>query len=78
MDWLIKRGCSKQVPIKIVEKAIVCVRGPDPRTIQNWLKALEVLGFLERVNASIYQMDLSYCDEVSVKALDEAKQKTLG
>lgn len=77
MRYLVSRGFTHQVHKKQVVEAIVYLRGPDKRTIKNWMRALEVLGFLERVNPVIFQMKLMACPELFVKVMKEPKQKKL-
>ena len=77
MDYLVKQGFTNEVHINEVKKAIVYVRGPDKRTINNWMNALEILGFLERKSTLVFKMNLGNCPELLVKVLQGNRQKKL-
>jgi len=77
MNYLVEQGFTNQVDINQVRKVIIRLRGPDKRTINNWLKALETLGYLKPESAVIYSMNLASCPELFVKALRGEKQKKL-
>jgi len=77
MKHLISEGFTNQVHVKEVEKAIIYVRGPDKRTIQNWKRALETLGYLEKISPYVYQLNFMKCPELLVNVLHEQRQKKL-
>lgn len=77
MRYLVREGFTGNVAVKEVEKAIVWVRGSDKRTLQNWKRALETLGYLKRLNANVYKMNLTRCPELLHEVLHEPRQKKL-
>ena len=77
MRYLVRSGFAYQVPVKEVEKAIIWIRGSDKRTLQNWKRALETLGYLERINVHLYKMNLTRCPELLHEVLHEPRQKKL-
>jgi len=78
MNYLVDHGFSNQVSLGEVVKAIIKLRGPDRRTINNWLKALEVLGYLIPESLNLYRVNLSHHGDLLVKAMkSDVKQKKL-
>jgi len=78
MKWLVDRGFTNQVHEKEVEKAIIFVRGPDKRTLQNWKRALVSLEFLEKESLHVYRMNLLKVPELLTSAIhNDRKQKKL-
>ena len=57
MDYLLAEGFRVQVTRKFVEKAIMHVRGIDPRTIHKWLRALVMFEYLIPVSVSVYRIN---------------------
>ena len=78
MKYLVDQGFTNQVHVKEVEKAIIYVRGPDKRTIQNWKRALETLGYLEKKSLYIYEINLLKVPELLSRIVNSnQKQKKL-
>lgn len=78
MRYLVDHGFTNQVHVNEVEKAIIFVRGPDKRTIQNWKRALETLGYLERKSLYVYEMNLLKVPELLSRIVNvDQKQKKL-
>jgi len=57
INFLLREGFKHQVSKREIEKAIMNIRGIDERTIQRWLKALEVFEFIKPLNAYVYQLN---------------------
>lgn len=74
---MVEQGYTKQVSKTELEKAIVYVRGPDQRTITNWLKALVILEFITQPSPFIYELHLEKCPDLLQSAIKEQKQKNL-
>ena len=70
MKFLIAQNYVKQVDEKEVDRAITIIRGADNRTLKNWKRALETLGYLTRAkllvvgNRFLYDMDLTKCPQL--------------
>ena len=77
MRFLVEKGMTKQVHRDIVKTAIVYVKGTDKRTLDNWFRALETLGFLERSAPLVYNMNLALCPDLLTHVLRTEKQKRL-
>lgn len=77
MDSVIERGFINQVHKRELERIIILKRGMDKRTIRNWLRTLEILGFIKLVNPFVYELDFSPCKELLVKVIKYKKQKKL-
>ena len=86
MKYLVKAGFTNQVHERQVEQAIISIRGTDQRTLINWKRALETLGFLERIPSQvatvrkrcIYQMNLLTVPDLLVDIVKaDDKQKKL-
>jgi len=78
MRFLVEQGFTNQVTVKEVEKAIVYVRGPDKRTLENWKRALEMLGYLNKKSPFVYEMNLLKVPELLTEAVKgHQKQKKL-
>lgn len=73
MTSLVKQGYFNQVTISQVEEAIICIRGPDPRTTENWKRALEALGYLEKTEAKcVYKVNLTKVPELLTLAVHQS------
>jgi len=57
IDQLIADGFKYQISKKDIAKAIMYLRGIDERTVQRWLKALEVFEYIIPVNPNIYKLN---------------------
>lgn len=77
MHYLVEHGFTNQVLKSEVERAIILLRGPDKRTIKNWMRALIELGFLERISPVTYKMNLLKVPELLTNVLKGDKQKKL-
>jgi len=64
MKAIAERGYTNQIHKRELEKVIMINRGIDKRTIQNWLRTLEVLGFIKPLNSNVYGLDFSQCPEL--------------
>jgi len=64
MRFLVEAGFTYQVHVEALKVAITTVRGGDPRTLTNWTRTLERLGFIERVNQRVYKMNLESIPEL--------------
>lgn len=84
MDYLVKEGFTNQVQEHIVEKAIIFVRGADKRTLHNWKRALQTLGFIEKIvsspkNSTIFKMNLLCVPDLltTIVKRDDRQQKLM-
>jgi hypothetical protein len=77
LNYLVNRGFTYQVSRESLVEAITLIRGGDPRTIQNWIRNLQVLGFIEMVNPSVFKLNLVRCPEALEKAVKVQGQKKL-
>lgn len=77
LKYLVEKGFTYQVSQQFLKEAIIMLRGGDPRTVTNWMKNLHILGFIERVNLSVYKMNLAKCPEALEKVIKEKGQKKL-
>ncbi|RLC36474.1 hypothetical protein DRH29_04500 [candidate division Kazan bacterium] len=57
INFLLNEGFRIEVSKSDVEKAIMYIRGIDERTIQKWLKALVIFGYLKPRTPFIYQIN---------------------
>jgi len=64
MRFLVEAGFTYQVHVEALKVAITAVRGGDPRTLKNWIQTLERLGFIEKMNPLVYQMNLESIPEL--------------
>jgi hypothetical protein len=72
LDELVKNGLVRNCSKKDLIVAITKLRGVDPRTHKLWIEAMVNLDYLERKNASVYEVKLSKCTDV-LKAKIEAE-----
>jgi hypothetical protein len=73
----ILKGFVYQIHRKELE-AIICVKcGIDRRTIQNWVRALTVLGFIKEVSPNIYKLNLNVSPELLELAIKEGQKKLM-
>jgi hypothetical protein len=77
LNYLVNSGFSYQVSRHSLIEAITWIRGGDPRTIQNWIRNLQVLGFIEMVNPNVFKLQLVRCPEALEKAVKVQGQKKL-
>ena len=77
MTSLVKTGFVNQVNEQQVEAAIITLRGPDPRTLKNWKRALETVGYLEKQANRLYRIHLEKLPDllVEVTRLEESKRQ---
>ena len=64
MRFLVERGFTNQVHVEALKVAVTAVRGGDPRTLKNWTRTLERLGFIEKLNPCVYRMKLDQVPEL--------------
>ena len=57
VDYLIAEGYRVQVTRNHVEKAIMEIRGIDPRTVETWLKALVRFEYLIPTALNVYRLN---------------------
>jgi len=77
MKRLVDEGYQNEVSERWLERAIILVRGADPRTLDNWKRALEVHGFVERKRPHVFQIKLNMCPELLTNMLKGERQKKL-
>lgn len=77
MKAIAERGFTNQITRKELEKVIMVLRGVDKRTINNWVKALERLGFIKPFNALIFELDFRQIPELYNVIIKEPNQKKL-
>ena len=77
LDYLVREGFTYQVSRTSLVKAITLIRGGDPRTIQNWIRNLRVLGFIEMINLNVFKLNLVKSPEALEKAVKVQGQKKL-
>ena len=64
MKAIAERGFTNQIHKRELEKIIMLYRGFDPRTIKNWIRTLEVLGFIKLLNPNVYELNFDQCPEL--------------
>ncbi|MFZ7138788.1 MAG: hypothetical protein ACOWW1_10285 [archaeon] len=57
IKMLVQDGYRLQVTRRIVEQAIMKLRGIDERTIKKWLKALMVFEYLTPISPNVYRIN---------------------
>ena len=57
IEHLLKEGYKYQVTRREVEKAITQLRGIDPRTIDNWMRALITFEYLHHEHYGIFKIN---------------------
>jgi hypothetical protein len=77
MQVIIKSGFTNQIHKRELEKIIMTLRGMDRRTIRNWVKTLEVMGFVRVVNASVFQLNFDGCKDLLFEVYKNNGQKKL-
>jgi len=77
LNYLVNSGFSYQVSRHSLVEAITWIRGGDPRTIQNWIRNLRVLGFIEMINPNVFKLNLVKSPEALEKAVVVQGQKKL-
>jgi len=75
--FLVEKDYTNQVNKSTLNLAINVVRGGDPRTLVNWRKNLERLGFIKRVNASVYRLNLKLVPELLNVVVRRGQKKLL-
>lgn len=61
---VVEAGFTYQVHVEALKVAITAVRGGDPRTLKNWTRTLERLGFIKKLNQRVYKMNLDMVPEL--------------
>ena len=64
MKCVAERGLTNQVHQKVLVVIITQVIGGDPRTLKNWIRNLERLGFIRKTNPFLYQMNVKEVPEL--------------
>jgi len=77
MRFLVEAGFTYQVHVEALKVAITAMRGGDPRTLQNWTRTLERLGFIKRLNQRVYKMNLDMVPELLNVAVKSGQKKLM-
>ena len=77
LRFLVEKHYTNQVNKTTLNLAINVVRGGDPRTLVNWKNNLERLGFIKRVNASVYHLNLKVVPELLNVVVRSGQKKLL-
>ena len=64
MRFLVERNFTYQIHIEALKVAITAVRGGDPRTLKNWTRTLERLGFIKHLKQRVYKLNLDMVPEL--------------
>jgi len=75
LELLVKQGFTFQVGESEIDKAITTIRGLDPRTICNWKRALETLGYIQKLSAKLFKLDLAKTPELLTIAITREEEK---
>jgi len=77
MQHLVKQGYTNQASRTTMHQAIIYIRGPDKRTIANWMNALQTLGFITLLGNNVFNLCFDNCPELIIKMVKDPKQKKL-
>jgi len=77
MKFLVERGFASQVQRTVLEKTIMVLRGMDKRTVQNWLRTLESLGFIKAVNPYVFELKFDQCPELLNVIIENGQKKLM-
>lgn len=77
MRQLVKSGFTNQVSKSSLQLAIKVIRGGDPRTVKNWTENLIQFEYLKRLNASVFQMNLTKVNGLVEMVVRERGQRKL-
>jgi len=77
MRFLVEAGFTYQVHVEALKVAITAVRGGDPRTLKNWTRTLERLGFIKYLNQRVYKMNLDMIPELLNIAVKSGQKKLM-
>lgn len=77
LNYLVKNGFTYQVSRHSLVETIILIRGGDLRTIKNWVRNLQVLGFIKMMNPNVFKLNLARCPEALEKAVKVQGQKKL-
>jgi hypothetical protein len=77
MKRIVEIGYADQIAKREIEKIIMIYRGIDKRTIQTWLRTLEVLGFIRPLNAFVFQLKFDQCPELLNQLVKNGQKKLM-
>lgn len=77
MKCVAERGLTNQVHQKVLEIVITQVIGQDPRTLKNWVRTLERLGFVKKLNSCVYQMNVQLVPELLNVVVKRGQKKLM-
>lgn len=77
MKVVVEKGFTLQIHRRELEKVIMLLRGMDKRTIRNWLRTLELLGFVKPLNAFVYALNFDECRELLVGMVKKNQKKLM-
>jgi len=77
MRFLVEAGFTYQVHVEALKVAITAVRGGDPRTLKNWTRTLERLGFIKKLNQRVYKMNLEMVPELLNLVVKSGQKKLM-
>ena len=77
MKVVVEKGFTHQIHRRELEKVIMLLRGMDKRTIRNWLKTLELLGFVKLLNPFVYALNFDECRELLVGMVKKNQKKLM-
>ena len=58
---LVEKGYTYQVSFHELRKAIILLRGGDPRTVRTWMQNLVLLGFIVKMNPNVFKLNIDKC-----------------
>lgn len=74
---LVEQGYTYQVSFHELRRAIVLLRGGDPRTVKTWMQNLVLLGFMKKTNRNVFQLKIENCPEALERMVKIKGQKRL-
>ena len=74
---LVEQGYTYQVSFHELRKAIVLLRGGDPRTVKTWMENLVLLGFIIKMNPNVFKLNMKNCPEALERMVKIKGQKRL-
>lgn len=77
MKVVVDKSFTHQIHRRELEKVIMLLRGMDKRTIRNWLRTLELLGFIKPLNPFVYALKFDQCRELLVGMVKKNQKKLM-
>jgi len=74
---LVNEGYTYQISLHELRKAIVLLRGGDPRTVKTWIENLLLLGFMNKINRNVFKLNIEKCPEALERMVKVRGQKKL-